>query len=63
MEGVRTGVGFTGQLATEYAERHDGWFPKGEASPEASLSLLHRENPTLVTADVLARPDGFRNLP
>jgi hypothetical protein len=37
----------------EYAGRHDGWFPKGEASPEASLSLLHRENPGQVTADVL----------
>lgn len=37
----------------EYADRHDGWFPKGEASPEASLSLLHREKPELVTASVL----------
>jgi hypothetical protein len=37
----------------EYADRHDGWFPKGEASPEASLSLLHREKPMLVTANVL----------
>jgi hypothetical protein len=37
----------------EFAGRHDGWFPKGEASPEASLSLLHRENPGLVTANVL----------
>jgi hypothetical protein len=36
-----------------YADRHDGWFPRGEASPEASLSLLHRENPELVTAKVL----------
>ena len=24
-----------------YADAHDGWFPKGEASPEASLSLLY----------------------
>lgn len=39
-----------------YAERHDGWFPRGEASPEASLSLLHRENPGLVTANVLRSP-------
>jgi hypothetical protein len=37
----------------EYADRHDGWFPRGEASPEASLSLLHRENPGLVTANHL----------
>ena len=36
-----------------YADRHDGWFPRGEASPEASLSLLHREDPELVTADLL----------
>ncbi|MBN1912162.1 MAG: hypothetical protein JW818_20750 [Pirellulales bacterium] len=26
-----------------YAESHDGAFPHGEASPEASLSLLYRE--------------------
>jgi hypothetical protein len=37
----------------DYADRHDKWFPKGESSPEASLSLLHRENPALVTANVL----------
>jgi hypothetical protein len=37
----------------EYADRHDGWFPRGEASPEASLSLLHREDPERVTANVL----------
>ena len=37
----------------EYVDRHDGWFPRGEASPAASLSLLHRENPALVTAAVL----------
>jgi hypothetical protein len=35
-----------------YADRHDGWFPKGETSPEASLSLLHWET-KLVTANVL----------
>jgi hypothetical protein len=35
-----------------YADRHDGWFPKGETSPEASLSLLHWEN-TRVTANDL----------
>ena len=37
----------------EYADRHDGWFPKGEVTPEASLSLLHQENPDLVTAYLL----------
>jgi hypothetical protein len=36
-----------------YADRHGGWFPKEQASPEASLSLLHREDPGLVTAAVL----------
>jgi hypothetical protein len=36
-----------------YAEEHGGWFPKGEASPEASLSLLHREDPESVTAYLL----------
>jgi hypothetical protein len=35
-----------------FADRHDGWFPKGETSSEASLSLLHWETP-LVTANVL----------
>lgn len=25
-----------------YAQCHDGWYPWGEATPEASLSLLHR---------------------
>ena len=30
-----------------YADRHDGWFPKGEATPEASLSLLHRDQPEI----------------
>lgn len=28
-----------------YAEKHGGWFPRGEATPEASLSLLYREDP------------------
>jgi hypothetical protein len=37
----------------DYADRHDGWFPKGESSPEAALGLLHRENPELVTANLL----------
>ena len=27
----------------KYADAHDGWFPRGEATAEASLSLLHRE--------------------
>lgn len=37
----------------EYSERHEGWFPKGEATPEASLSLLHREAPDSVDANLL----------
>lgn len=28
-----------------YADKHDGWFPRGEATPEASLSLLYRDDP------------------
>jgi hypothetical protein len=35
----------------EYAREHNGWFPRGEAGPEASLSLLYRQDPLLV--DVL----------
>jgi hypothetical protein len=31
----------------QYAEEHDGWFPRGEATPEASLSLLCRQTPEL----------------
>jgi hypothetical protein len=42
----------------EYADRHGGWFPRGEASPEASLSLLHRERPVQVTADALSGMTG-----
>jgi hypothetical protein len=34
-----------------YADEHDGWFPRGEASPEASLSLLYRQDSDL--ADLL----------
>ena len=44
------------QLASallDYADRHSGWFPKGEASPEASLSLLHRDAPESVDANLL----------
>jgi hypothetical protein len=37
----------------EYADRHGGWFPKGEASPEASLSLLYRNAPASVSANLL----------
>jgi hypothetical protein len=37
-----------------YAERHDGWFPRGEASPEASLSLLHRGDPEWANANLLS---------
>ena len=35
------------------ADRHAGWFPKGEASPEASLSLLHRDEPDFMSAETL----------
>ena len=31
-----------------YAETHDGWFPKGESSPEASLCLLYRADPNIL---------------
>jgi len=31
-----------------YANEHDGWFPYGEATPEASLGLLAKFDPTLV---------------
>ncbi|HUR53819.1 MAG TPA: hypothetical protein VMZ71_06790 [Gemmataceae bacterium] len=37
----------------DYADRHGGWFPKGEASPEASLSLLHRTDPVSGNANLL----------
>ncbi len=33
-----------------YADNHDGWFPRGEATPEASLSLLYRQDPGLTCA-------------
>lgn len=36
-----------------YSERHEGWFPKGEATPEASLSLMHWEEPESVNANLL----------
>jgi hypothetical protein len=35
-----------------YADRHEGWFPRGEATPEASLSLLARED-QVVDANLL----------
>jgi hypothetical protein len=38
---------------SDYADHNDGWFPKGEASPEASLSLLYREAPEQVSAYLL----------
>jgi hypothetical protein len=31
----------------QYADEHDGWFPRGEATPEASFSLLYRQEPLL----------------
>ena len=40
-------------LLLQYADLHGGWFPKGEATPEASLSLLRREFPEWVTANLL----------
>jgi hypothetical protein len=52
-----------------YAEEHKGWFPKGESSPESSLSLLFREGyvnayllrgktvPLEVVQPILARGD------
>lgn len=33
-----------------YAEQHEGWFPKGEKSAEASLSLLYQDEPGLTCA-------------
>lgn len=36
-----------------YADRHGGWSPRDEASPEASLSLLHRDAPGSVDANLL----------
>ena len=36
-----------GMQLREYADRHGGWFPRGEESPEASLSLLYRMDPNL----------------
>src|SRR6478609_3433024 len=36
-----------------YADRHGGWFPRGEKSPEASLSLLYRDDPDSVNANLL----------
>lgn len=32
-----------------YAEEHDGWFPRGEATPEASLSLLADGEPAMAS--------------
>jgi len=34
----------------QYAEEHDGWFPRGEKCPEASLTLLTRMKPPSVDA-------------
>ncbi|MCE9527366.1 MAG: hypothetical protein K8R36_15070 [Planctomycetales bacterium] len=36
-----------GGALERYAELHDGWFPNGEKTPEASLSLLYRMDPDL----------------
>ncbi|MBX9623099.1 MAG: hypothetical protein K2X82_04720 [Gemmataceae bacterium] len=37
----------------QYADRHGGWFPQGEATPEASLSLLYRDDPSWVSAELI----------
>lgn len=37
---VGLGLGLRG-----YASKHNGWFPHGEATPEASLSLLYKDDP------------------
>ena len=31
-----------------YAIEHDGWYPRGDESPEASLSLLYRQEPGIL---------------
>jgi hypothetical protein len=36
-----------------YAQRHNGHFPTGAGCPEASLSLLYRENPVECGANIL----------
>lgn len=36
-----------------YSQGHDGWFPKGEATAEASLSLLHGDSQGVVDANLL----------
>lgn len=38
---------------TYYAEKHGGWFPRGEATPEASLSLMYRDNPEYTPPNLL----------
>jgi hypothetical protein len=38
---------FLGLTLYSYAEKHEGWYPRGEATPEASLSLLSREYPDM----------------
>ena len=30
-----------------YADQHQGWFPRGEATPEASFSLLYNQQPEI----------------
>lgn len=37
----------------DYADQNNGWFPRGEKCPEASLSLLYRADPELVTPNLL----------
>ena len=34
-----------GRALNQYAVLHGGWFPRGEVTPEASLSLIYRMDP------------------
>jgi hypothetical protein len=46
-------LGLSGSLRT-YAHKHDGWFPRGESCPEASLSLLYFDDHGDTDAHLLA---------
>ena len=42
----------------QYAESHDGWFPRGEETPEASLNVFavwYRSNSCVRNCSALAR--------
>src|SRR5262245_30243678 len=34
-------------MLMQHADTHNGWYPAGEATPEASLSLLYRSDPSI----------------